>query len=65
MKELDYTLELADGTVVKVGLIEGTHHPEIKAFHFPPGTLVPFSQSNLPTARQSESLPIHEQMSEA
>ncbi|MCD0461337.1 hypothetical protein [Roseiconus lacunae] len=51
MKDLEYTLEMADGTVVKVGLIEGTAHPDIKAFQFPAGALVPFSHQNLPTAR--------------
>lgn len=54
MKDLDYTLELADGTVVKVGMLEGTPHPDIKAFHFPKGSLTPFSQQNLPSAREAD-----------
>jgi len=52
MKDTDYTLELADGTIVQVGAVNDSRHPDIRAFHFPPGSLVPFSHQNLPTARR-------------
>ena len=54
MKDCDFTLELADGTVVRVGSVSGSPHPDVKAFYFPAGALTPFSHGNLPTARRSE-----------
>ena len=53
MNEPDYTLELADGTKVRVTAMNGTRHPDIKALFFPPGALAPFSHKNLPTARRA------------
>jgi hypothetical protein len=52
MKDTDYTLELSDGTIVQVGAANESRHPDIRAFHFPPGSLIPFSHQNLPTARR-------------
>jgi len=54
MKDCDYTLELSDGTIVQVAATNDSCHPDVKAFHFPPGALVPFSHQNLPTARSRE-----------
>ncbi|QEF96818.1 hypothetical protein Mal15_08480 [Stieleria maiorica] len=54
MKDCDYTLELSDGTVVRVGAMADSRHPDIKAFFFPAGALTPFSHKNLPTARPSQ-----------
>ncbi len=49
MNDCDFTLELSDGTVVRVGATRDAQHPDVRAFHLPPGSLVPFSQQNLPT----------------
>ncbi len=54
MKDCDFTLELSDGTVVRVGSSSDSRHPDVKAFYFPPGALTPFSHKNLPTARRAE-----------
>jgi hypothetical protein len=54
MKDGDFTLELADGTVVRVGTMTNSPHPDVKAFYFPAGALIPFSHKNLPTARRNE-----------
>ncbi len=54
MKDCDYTLELSDGTVVRVGAMTDSRHPDIKAFYFPAGALTPFSHKNLPTARPGQ-----------
>ena len=54
MKDCDFTLELSDGTVVRVGSMTNSRHPDVKAFYFPAGALAPFSHKNLPTARRSE-----------
>lgn len=54
MKDCDFTLELSDGTVVRVGSICNSRHPDVKAFFFPSNALTPFSHKNLPTARRSE-----------
>lgn len=54
MKDCEFTLEMSDGTVVRVGSISNTRHPDVKAFYFPPTALTPFSHKNLPTARRGE-----------
>ncbi|MCO8122773.1 hypothetical protein NHH03_13580 [Stieleria sp. TO1_6] len=54
MKNCDFTLELADGTVVAVGSMSNARHPDIKAFFLPAASMMPFSSKNLPTARRSE-----------
>lgn len=54
MKDCDFTLELSDGTVVRVGSLTNSALPDVKTFHFPPGALKPFSHKNLPTARPPE-----------
>lgn len=54
MKDCDFTLELSDGTVVRVGSMGSSHHPDVKAYYLPQGTLAPFSQTNLPAARRGE-----------
>lgn len=60
MSDCGYTLELSDGTIVQVGSTNESRHPDIKAFHFPPGSLVPFSHQNLPTARREEDRSRHD-----
>ena len=50
MKDCEFTLELSDGTVVRVAAMANTQHPDVKAFYFPPGALTPFSHQNLPKA---------------
>jgi hypothetical protein len=54
MKDCDFTLELSDGTVVRVESMTDSRHPDVKAFYFPPGALIPFSHENLPTQRRGE-----------
>ena len=55
MKDCDFTLELSDGTVVRVESMANSRHPDVKAFYFPAGVLTPFSHKNLPTQRGGES----------
>lgn len=54
MNDCDFTLELSDGTIVRVGSMSDSRHPDVKAFYFPPGALTPFSHKNLPNARRAE-----------
>lgn len=54
MKDCDFTLELSDGTVVRVGSMGNSRHPDVKAFYIPAGAMTPFSHQNLPTARRSD-----------
>lgn len=53
MKNFDFTLELSDGTRVKVGSMANSRHPDIKASFLPAGILQPFTNQNLPPARSS------------
>lgn len=51
MKNFDFTLELSDGTSIKVGATGNSRHPDIKASFLPSGILKPFTNQNLPPAR--------------
>lgn len=54
MKDRDFTLELSDGTVVCVGAMTNSRHPDVKAFQFPSAAMSPFNHQNLPAARRGE-----------
>ena len=54
MRACDFTLELSDGTLIKVSSLPNAKHPDVRAFHFPPGVLIPFSQKNLPKQIQDD-----------
>ncbi|MEO1616285.1 MAG: hypothetical protein AAFV88_10580 [Planctomycetota bacterium] len=47
----EFTLELSDGTRLPVRAHRHVAHPDIKAFLLPSGSLVPFTENNLPTER--------------
>lgn len=54
MKDCEFTLELSDGTVVRVGSMMNSRHPDVKAFYFPADAMTPFSHQNLPASRARE-----------
>ena len=55
MKDCAFTLELPDGTSLRVAASTDSHHTDVKAFYFPAGAAAPFTYKNLPRARRNES----------
>ena len=55
MKDCTFTLELPDGTSLRVAASTDSHHPDVKAFYFPAGAATPFSYKNPPRARHHDS----------
>ncbi|MEM6472003.1 MAG: hypothetical protein AAF802_20755 [Planctomycetota bacterium] len=49
--QLEFTLELPDGTRFRVGSRQNKKQPDVKAFLLPAGALVPFTENNPPRER--------------
>lgn len=54
MKDRNFELELADGTVLQIGAITNNRFPDVKAFYLPEGSMSPFNAQKLPTARREQ-----------